>query len=215
MRHSRLSSPPCYLEVFEPFDELEQPPYDLTSWRQTQRDRLIEERLYLSLEIRSFYARQIIEKLNQYLSDVNGLTISGYWPCKGEPDLRPWLKSLHRRGASAALPVVVGKDEPLDFRIWREGDPLERGVWNILHPVSGSDVLPDVVIAPLVGFDTSGYRLGYGGGYFDRTLATSQHRPTIIGVGYRESELRSIYPQAHDIPMDVIITQTEILSFDG
>ncbi|MFD0986134.1 5-formyltetrahydrofolate cyclo-ligase [Methyloligella solikamskensis] len=200
--------------MFDTAEEQEQPPYDLKRWRHTQRNRLIEERLYLSPEIRSFYARQIVEKLNQYLPDVKGLTISGYWPCKGEPDLRPWLNSLPRRGARAALPVVIAKDEPLNFRTWREGDPLERGVWNILHPAEGSNVLPDVTIVPLVGFDSSGYRLGYGGGYFDRTLAVTHDRRAIIGVGYGESELLTIYPQAHDIPMDVIVTQTQIRSFE-
>ncbi|WP_069096169.1 5-formyltetrahydrofolate cyclo-ligase [Methyloligella halotolerans] len=202
------------MELFDSSDEEEQPPYHLQRWRQIQRHRLIDERLSLSPEIRGFYARQIIEKLNQFLPIVKDLTVSGYWPCKGEPDLRPWLKSLHRGAGRAALPVVVAKNKPLDFRAWRDGDPLERGVWNILHPAQGSDVLPDVIIAPLVGFDTSGYRLGYGGGYFDRTLAALENRPVIVGVGYGESKLRTIHPQAYDIPMDVVITQTEILTFD-
>jgi 5,10-methenyltetrahydrofolate synthetase len=83
---------------------------------------------------------------------------------------------------------------------------MERGVWNILVPARGPAVLPDVVIAPLVGYDGQSYRLGYGGGFFDRTLASMPRKPLTIGIGYVESRLATIYPQPHDIPMDVIVT---------
>jgi 5,10-methenyltetrahydrofolate synthetase len=106
---------------------------------------------------------------------------------------------------------VVEKGRPLVFRVWRQGDKLERGVWNIPVPAEGEPVFPDIVIAPLVGFDPSNYRLGYGGGFFDRTLAAMPKKPLVIGVGYMSSALPTIYPQPHDIPMDAIVTEKGIV----
>lgn len=189
-------------------------PDDLKRWRRTQRERLIAERLDVGPAIRNLYAREISERLNQFLPSLADRTVSGYWPCKGEPDLRPWLTSLRTRFGRAALPVIAQKNAPLRFRLWRSEDPMERGIWNIPHPKDGAEVTPDVVIVPLVGFDGAGYRLGYGGGYFDRTLAAAPNRPRVIGVGYGQSRLKTIYPQPHDIPMDAIITESEIIEFD-
>ena len=89
----------------------------------------------------------------------------------------------------------------------------ERGVWNIPVPRANAKiVLPDVVIAPLVGFDPSCYRLGYGGGFFDRTLAVLHTAPRVFGVGYSQAALATIYPQPHDIPMDVVVTEDQVIS---
>lgn len=214
MRRRRLSSPPCFLDETESTLVPDQPPDDLQRWRRAQRDRLITERVGVGLAIRNLYARQISERLNHFLPDLADQTVSGYWPCKGEPDLRPWLTSLGMRCARAALPVIAAKNEALRFRLWRAGDPLERGIWNIPHPTKGEEVHPDIIIVPLVGFDRAGYRLGYGGGYFDRTLAVAPNRPRIIGVGYGQSGLGTIYPQPHDVPMDVIVTEGDTLEFD-
>ena len=124
---------------------------------------------------------------------------------KGEPDLRDWLAHLRERGAQVALPRVVEKGHPLRFLLWEEGARLERGVWNIPHPAEAVETRPDVALAPLVGFDHSRYRLGYGGGYFDRTLASTSPAPRAIGVGYREMEIETIFPLSHDIPMSEIV----------
>jgi 5-formyltetrahydrofolate cyclo-ligase len=84
---------------------------------------------------------------------------------------------------------------------------MNTGIWNIPIPKERDVLMPDAVIVPLVGFDESGFRLGYGGGYFDRTLAAAIPRPYAIGLGYEHSVLRTIYPQPHDIPMDMIVTE--------
>src|SRR5690606_24922582 len=102
-------------------------------------------------------------------------------------------------------PVVVEKARPLVFRAYRPGDRLEKGVWNIPIPADGDPVIPDIVIAPLVGVDVRNYRLGYGGGFFDRTLAALPKRPLVIGVGYEMQRIATIHPQPHDIPMDRIV----------
>jgi 5,10-methenyltetrahydrofolate synthetase len=87
-----------------------------------------------------------------------------------------------------------------------QGEPLERGVWNILVLAQGPAVQPEIVIAPLVGFDEAGYRLGYGGGFYDRTLAAMPGKPFVVGVGYCEARIPTIHPQPQDIPMDIIVT---------
>jgi 5,10-methenyltetrahydrofolate synthetase len=119
------------------------------------------------------------------------------------------MTAAEARGASCALPIVVEKGSPLAFRTWKVGEPLSRGVWNIPFPRRGREVLPDLVIAPLVGFDTSCFRLGYGGGYFDRTLALL-NKATLVGVGFESQKLNTIHPMKHDIPMDIIVTDVGV-----
>ena len=119
---------------------------------------------------------------------------------------------MAERGGASALPVVVQRHAPLTFRRWRRGDALEPGVWNIPVPADGAIVTPDIVIAPVVGFDPACFRLGYGGGFFDRTLAALPRRPRIVGVGYARQEIRTIFPQAHDVPMDMIVTEAGIVA---
>ena len=84
---------------------------------------------------------------------------------------------------------------------------MERGFWGILVPSEASEVIPDIALAPVVGWDRAGYRLGYGGGYFDRTLAALSPRPLVVGIGLQSARVATIYPQPHDIPMDVILTE--------
>jgi 5-formyltetrahydrofolate cyclo-ligase len=185
---------------------------DVTHWRKSERDRLIKERLALSVNTRKQNSDRIAELLDLAIGDVSGRVVSGYWPFRGEPDLREWLERLESRGSRCALPVVVKARAPLVFRVWRSGDKLERGVLDIPVPAAGEEVCPDVVIAPLVGYDRGGYRLGYGGGFFDRTLAAMRKRPLIIGVGYSQSEIQTIYPELYDIPMDKIVTEIGIVT---
>ena len=104
--------------------------------------------------------------------------------------------------------MVIAPRQPVEFRAWSPGDRLVRGVWDI--PVPGDDapvVLPDVVIAPVVGFDRACCRLGFGGGFYDRTLAAFPSRPRFLGVGYSVAAIPTIFPQWHDIPLDAVITE--------
>ncbi|NND92153.1 MAG: 5-formyltetrahydrofolate cyclo-ligase, partial [Granulosicoccus sp.] len=114
------------------------------------------------------------------------------------------------RGARVTLPVVEAKERPLTFREWTPDATLVPGVWNIPVPVDGEVLEPTVVISPLVGFDRALYRLGYGGGFFDRTLQElfrRDMRPRVIGVGHSRTAIPTIYPQPHDIPMTDVITE--------
>lgn len=177
------------------------------SWRRTERARLIAARLAVPAAARSEYARCIATGLDGLLPEVDGLIVAAYWPIRGEPDLRDWIGSIRRRGARCALPVVSTRGAPLLFREWRADARLVPGVWNIPQPPDGEALVPQVLIVPLVGYDRHGYRLGYGGGYYDRTLAACSPRPVAIGVGYRVAALHDFAPQPHDVPMDAIVDE--------
>lgn len=207
------ASPPCFMHEVDPaymgIDP--QQKADVARWRKGERARRIEARLAMSAAERQSHTEAIIQRMDEITGDVSGKIVSAYWPIRGEPDLRAWLETVWQRGGKGALPIVVEKGTPLVFRTWRQGEALEKGVWNIPVPANGPDVAPDIVISPIVGFDRSCYRLGYGGGYFDRTLAAARTRPLVIGIGYAAMELPTIYPQDHDIAMDVIVTEREIV----
>jgi len=210
------ASPPCLMHELdpacfglEPADPQQR--RDVMRWRKAARETLIAERLAIPGDQRRLHAEAIATALTEEIGDVSGAIVSFYWPFRGEPDLRGVMTQLAERGAVTALPVVVKRRAPLQFRAWSAGEPLERGVWNIPAPSEGKDVLPDIIISPVVGFDGACYRLGYGGGYYDRTLAALPQTPRIFGVGYAQAALSTIYPQPHDIPMDVIVTETGIM----
>ncbi len=206
-----LASPPCYGAEFEHWAD--RPPTmdpvasrDVALWRKAERERLIAARLDVPAEDRRRLAEEVADELDRLVDPAPGLTVSLYWPFRGELDLRPWMTHAFRHGARVVLPLVEAKARPLVFREWWPDCPMTRGVWNIPIPAEGDPVVPDVVIAPLVGHDPACYRLGYGGGFFDRTLAVLQPRARAIGVGHPVSAIRTIYAQPHDIPMDVIVT---------
>ncbi|MGC2031498.1 MAG: 5-formyltetrahydrofolate cyclo-ligase [Steroidobacteraceae bacterium] len=208
---AKLASSPCLLDELRedgtPIVDPEQV-RDVARWRKAERERLIRARCSLDTQYRADQTLVIARKLEEILA-ASGLTapaVSVYWPIRGEPDLRPWTHALSQAGARVALPVAVALAQPLIFREWRPNARLARGLWKIPYPADGELIVPDVVIAPVVGFDHGCYRLGYGGGFFDRTLAQLSPKPLAIGVGYPGAELRTIFPQPHDIPMDWVVT---------
>lgn len=212
--HGEFASPACSMHEFDPvFNNApldRQQARDLAQWRETQRERLISERLALPVAERAAHSSLIAGQLDQIIPFKSSTIVSVYWPFRGEPDLRPWMSAAWSKGLRVALPVVVAKGQPLVFREWQPDCRFERWVWNIPYPADGSIVRPTVVIAPLVGFDLAGYRLGYGGGFFDRTLAALVPRPLAIGVGHPTGSLATIYPQLYDIPMDIIVTEKTV-----
>lgn len=181
-------------------------PSDIAAWRRWQRRRQIDARCAISAERRSEISAQIAERLVQSLGTVTGRCVSFYWPIRGEPDLRPLIPRIIELGGMCALPVVVMQGQPLVFHSWQPGERLKRGVWNIPVPASGREIEPDIVVAPVVAYDQANFRLGYGGGYFDRTLASLSGRPRVFGVGFACAEIATIHPQPHDVAMDVIVT---------
>jgi 5,10-methenyltetrahydrofolate synthetase len=182
----------------------------VTGWRRAERKRQLEERLTLDMSQRRDHAARITQHLEASIGDFAGKNVSFYWPIRAEPDLRELLDRVAQGGGRCALPVVAERNQPLIFRTWARGERLEPGFWNIPVPVDGVTVVPDVIIAPLVAFDRNRYRLGYGGGYFDRTLAAMTTQRRVIGVGYSMASIHTIYPQPHDIPMDAIVTESGV-----
>lgn len=207
-----LASSPCSLGEVDPAFAGLDGPGDLNGWRKTQRERLIGLRMAIPATERTELGERVAARLEELIGDPAGLVVSAYWPFRGEPDLKPMLARLREKGAITALPVVVKKAHPLVFRQWQSGDRLERGVWNIPIPADGAEVVPDIAIAPVVGYDPQCYRLGYGGGFFDRTLAALlPHKPRLFGVGYSVQAIPTIYPQSYDIPMDAVVTEEGVL----
>jgi 5-formyltetrahydrofolate cyclo-ligase len=179
----------------------------IRTWRREQRERLLALRTAAITADRRAWGATIEARLYAVLGERPGITLGVYWPFRAEFDARPLAERLIAAGFSAALPVVVEKKGPLEYRLWRPGDPLIDGVWDIPIPERRDVVVPQAVLAPLVGFDRQCYRLGYGGGYFDRTLAALAPRPMAIGVGFELSRLETIHPQDFDIPMDLVVTE--------
>ena len=182
----------------------------LKAWRRSERQRLLTLRTGVAPTQRRQWGQQIERRLRALLEERQGITLGVYWPFQAEFDPRPVIDWLITKGSTVALPAVVDKKGPLEYRAWRPGEPLVDGVWDIPTPQNREIVIPQAVLAPLVGFDRDCYRLGYGGGYFDRTLAALSPRPLAIGVGFELSQIETIYPQPFDIAMDVVVTEAEI-----
>ena len=202
-------SPPCFLHELKadgtPGVDQKQA-LDVARWRKAERERLIAARLELTSGYRAAQAFAIANDLDRLIPSAAGTIISVYWPIRAEPDLRPWMRARWEQGYCVALPVAVALGQPLVFREWRPDGPLARGLWKIPYPADGSEVVPNVILAPVVGFDANCYRLGYGGGFFDRTLAGIAGKALAIGLGYPCAAIATIFPQPHDIPMNWMVT---------
>lgn len=182
------------------------------SWRKETRARLIAARQTLTAEGRAQAAELVSGRLERVLATTDSRTLGLYWPINREINLIPWARALARReGLTLCLPVVVTPKAPLEYWRWTPGAAMKPGVWNIPAPAERDVLTPDLVLAPLVGFDRAKYRLGYGGGYFDRTLAALERRPVAVGVGYESGALETIFPQTHDIAMDAIVTEARAM----
>jgi 5-formyltetrahydrofolate cyclo-ligase len=182
-------------------------PDEVAAWRRDQRERLLRQRKSLSSAERTALARPMLVNLSTLLETLSFRTLGIYWPIQREIDIRPLADALSGgRAMQLALPVVVRKGAPLEYWRWSLGDPTRPGFWNIPVPEVQKPLQPDVVVAPLVGFQNS-FRLGYGGGYFDRTLAAATPRPFAIGLGFEFSRLTGFIAQPHDIPMHAIVTE--------
>ena len=211
------SSPTCLMHEFAA--ELLPRPGGGPAWpavqelRKQTRAELLERRRTIAVDERKRQATALSERLLATV-DLRAYPVLGfYWPIRGELDLRELAQRHVAAGGTAALPVVVAKNAPVEFWQWQNGAAMQRGFWNIPVPAERRAVQPDVLLIPLVGFDAAGFRLGYGGGYYDRTLASLAPRPYCIGVGYDDAVLDTIHPQPHDIPMNLIVTARRALQF--
>ena len=138
--------------------------------------------------------------------------VSGFIPYKSEITTIPLLNRLARAGWRTALPVVIAPGEPLVFRAWSPGEALVPGVWDIpIPPESAAEVLPDVLLVPMLAFDRRGFRLGYGGGFYDRSLEKLRalKKVVAIGVAYHDQMVEEVPVGPHDAPLDFVMTEQE------
>jgi len=191
-----------------------QNPAELKDWRKANRERLIAARMALPATTLEEYRQRIDRSLELSFPGLARSRLAFCWPIKHEYDARHFARTLRERGALTALPVVVAPKKPLVFREWHPGVKLAVGALNISYPVDSPEIQPNAVILPMNGWDAQGYRLGYGAGFFDRTLASLAKRPVVIGVSYELARLETIFPQEWDIPMDYVVTERGVYRRD-
>ena len=181
-----------------------EPVLDQPADRKSQRAQLIATRA--SLTDRENLESSLQRRVADWLSRADLHALGFYFPIHGEPDLRPvvaaWLAADTRR--VAALPVINGKT--LEFHSWTLDAPMQGGSFGIPVPAQGRVVQPECLMIPCLAFDAGRYRLGYGGGYYDRTLAELVPYPLAVGIAFEASRLESIGRRPHDVKMDVVIT---------
>ena len=187
----------------------------LKAWRKTERERLIAARVAVAPATLDSWRRRMDITLERSFPGLARCRLAFCWPIKGEYDARHLARTLRSRGALTALPVVVKPKSPLIFREWHPGVEMVAGVLDIPYPVASAEVVPEAVLLPMNGWDMQGYRLGYGAGFFDRTLASLAKRPLTIGVTYELAKLDTIHPQSWDIPLDYVVTERGVYRRDG
>lgn len=174
------------------------------------RRSLIEARESLGSDERARLSRAIEANCEGLLASLAPKVLGFCWPIRGEFDPLSLVRRRLADGGRAALPWIVAAHQPLRWREWRGDSRLVFDRMGIPVPAEGSELEPDALLIPVVGFDAHGFRLGYGGGYFDRTMAAAPEPPVAIGVGFELGRLTSIAPEPHDVPLDYIITEAGI-----
>jgi 5-formyltetrahydrofolate cyclo-ligase len=180
---------------------------EVKAWRRVERDRLIAAREGLDAATLELLRQRIDAHLWRSFPGLAAAKLAFCWPIRREYDARRLAQRLRECGAVTALPVVVAPRQPLVFREWHPGVTLASGPLGIPYPVGSDLVVPTAVLVPMNGWDEAGYRLGYGGGFFDRTLASLTKKPVVIGVSYELAQMKTIRPQSWDIPMDWVVTE--------
>ena len=161
-------------------------------------------------------SRAVAELFTTAVAPAPDAVIGAYWPIRDELDIRPLIASLMDGGYRVCLPVVAGEEQPLVMRMWLEGAPLFEAGFGTLAPAEDAPVAePDILLVPLLAFDAQGTRLGYGGGYYDRTLAAMAKRPTLIGFAFSGQQVDEIPHAAHDVPLDMVVTEDGVRRFDA
>lgn len=181
--------------------------------RRAARNALLARRAALADDARAGADREIRARLARLVATLVPAprVVAGYWPMRGEPDLRELFASWHAGGLTVALPRVAGRAEPLRFGRWRPGTALAAGPFGTLHPEPHEPLAPDLLVLPCLGFDAHCHRLGYGGGYYDRTLAELP-RARAVGVAYDDCEIVGFEPQPYDRALDAVVTQRRLLT---
>ena len=185
----------------------------------TLRMRLRELRKTIPLDQRQRHSNLLCAQIRYWFSQrgeptLRGRVVAGFWPLADEPDIRPLMVWLHEQGAHVALPAVAGPALPLEFHRWMPNDPLSEGAFGVLEPARNRPLIPDVVLVPTLGFGPHAERLGYGGGYYDRSLSAlfeDDRSLVTIGIAWNEAQIPEadgFEATAHDFVLHAIATPT-------
>jgi 5,10-methenyltetrahydrofolate synthetase len=189
---------------------------ELMAWRKALRGEMIARRQALPEDQLHAWRTAMDRHLEHGFPNLAKGILAFCWPIRNEYDARHLLRRLRERGATTALPVVVAPKAPLIFREWHPGAELALGKLDIPYPTAGAELVPHTVLLPMNGYDRQGYRLGYGGGFFDRTLESlNTHKPLVIGLSYELAAIDTIHPQSWDIPMDYVVTERGVYRRDS
>lgn len=186
---------------------------DFSLIKKQMRTKLVHERSAIEAD----YARNSAEKLVSFVKEMKlpkGAVVSAYWPMKSEMDIRPVMTYLFENGYTVALPVVTAKGQPMIFRRWTPDEALVIGPYGIEEPSEDCDlVIPEFLFLPLLAFDRQGGRLGYGGGFYDRTIVELRKagKHHIGGVGFACQEVEKVPLEETDEKLDFILTEKELI----
>lgn len=179
--------------------------------KQEMRRVLLTQRQELTPEMRARQDAALRRRLRDWIEHNPVHCLGVYWPIRGEPDLRELYGELAQRGVRLALPIVVAPDAPLSFSAWTPGDAMETGAMKVPIPAAPRRTLaPEALLIPCVGFNRDRVRIGYGGGFYDRTLAQTPH-PIAIGIAYHQA-LSAFAADPHDIALDIVLTDEAEIS---
>ena len=185
--------------------------------KKTQRQELIEQRLNMPDRLERADLLQRVMRI--WLVGRPDTIIGAYWPIKGEFDPLPALHHWKEDGElldqpqrrRIGLPVVDREKNTLHFHVWYPGCPMEEDAYNIPKPKDTEIIVPTLLIVPCVGYGAGGYRLGYGGGFYDRTLAALQPKPFTLGLGFAQGFLPDLAPEPHDVPLDAVLNENGVV----
>jgi 5-formyltetrahydrofolate cyclo-ligase len=193
-------------------------PSSATSAKPTLRREALVRRDAIGAGARAEASAVICAAAAKLIEERRPRVVAGYWPIRSEVDCRALLETLRERGIVVALPVVAD-DETILFRQWGHGDPLVPAGFGTLGPAHGSEqVVPELVVMPLAGFDAGLHRLGYGRGHYDRAIARlhlRSVRPFLVGLAFVAQEVSSIPFEDHDMRLDAIVTEAGIRPASG
>jgi 5-formyltetrahydrofolate cyclo-ligase len=187
----------------------------VSSSKNELRASALARRDALSLQERANAARAIATRMPP-LEIMPSTIVAGYAPIRSEIDPAQLMQSFAARDAALAMPAISARNAALAFRAWKKGEALAPGVFGIPEPsATAAEVVPDILLVPLAAFDRAGHRIGYGAGYYDRTLAHLRRQKTVtaIGLAFAVQEIPQVPALAHDVRLDYVLTETELLSF--
>ena len=185
------------------------------SFRRALRKRCVERRLALPASECAILSTKICDQLRAHFPQLSTMRVGFCWPVNNEPDLLPliesWINGSEARFA-ALLPVVQETGKPLAFRAWTPESTMIADRFGIPTPAEGQFMVPEALLIPVNAFDGAGYRIGYGGGFFDRTLTSIKPPPLSIGVGFELARVDSVRPEPHDVRLDAMVSEAGVFT---